>query len=234
MLIKEIQKILKDYRKTGWVFEPDAKRILGMADLEIPRFAWARRPEEALTFARSAGYPVVAKVISTEALHKSDVGGVIVGIKNEQELEGAFERLQKIKGCEGILVEETLAGVELIVGSKIDEQFGPVILLGVGGIAVEVYRDTVIRLAPLEERDVSSMIRGLTARRLLEGYRGTEPVNIELLTALLMKFSNLVRDLESHIESIDLNPVMCTSRRCVVADARIILKKHKKSVSASG
>jgi acyl-CoA synthetase (NDP forming) len=124
-----------------------------------------------------------------------------------------------------MLVEEMLTGIEVIVGAKVDHQFGPVILFGMGGTAVEIYRDVSLRMAPLGQKDAESMIRCLKARPLLEGYRGREPVNLDELTRLLKTFSDVVMDLETEIESVDLNPVICSSKRCVVADARIILKQ---------
>jgi hypothetical protein len=126
-----------------------------------------------------------------------------------------------------MLVEEMVLGVELIVGAKLDVQFGPVILLGIGGTGVEIYRDVVLRMAPLEGSDVGPMIRGLRGHALLEGYRGSEPVHLGELERLLVNFSALVMDLQNVMESIDLNPVMCSSVGCFVADARIILKSHE-------
>ena len=169
------------------------------------------------------GFPVVAKVVSPEILHKSDVGGVEIGIQDAGGLRESMDRLSGLQGCEGVLVEETVQGVELIAGAKIDFQFGPVILLGIGGTAVEIYQDTEIRMAPLSERDVASMVNGLRARPLLEGYRGAEPVDMEFLTRTLIAFSGLVMDLADRIESIDLNPLMGSARGCRVADARIML-----------
>jgi acyl-CoA synthetase (NDP forming) len=121
-------------------------------------------------------------------------------------------------------VEELLSGVELILGAKRDYQFGPVMLLGIGGTGVEIYKDVTLRMVPLEERDVESMVRSLQGHALIEGYRGFAPVNIEKLNHLLLTFSELIMDLEETIESIDLNPVMCTPNKCIVADARIMLK----------
>jgi hypothetical protein len=123
-----------------------------------------------------------------------------------------------------MLVEEMVSGLELIVGAKNDYQFGPVILFGMGGVLVEIYRDIVLRMAPLSQGDIDSMMRCLKARRLLEGYRGSNPINFKELKELLVNFSNLVMDLENFFESIDLNPVICSIDRCVVADARILLK----------
>lgn len=224
MLTPEMVDIISGSRSYGWILEPDAKRLFSMAGLVVPRFITAGKTEEGIQFANKIGYPVVAKVVSPKVIHKSDKNGVAVGLKNDQELTAVFNRFSQIDGFTGVLVEEMLSGLELIVGAKIDSQFGPVVLLGIGGTGVEIYRDVSLRMAPLSQRDAESMIRCLKAHRLLEGYRGAEPVNLKELTRLLKTFSDLVMDLEKEIQSIDLNPVMCSSTRCVVADARIMLK----------
>jgi hypothetical protein len=227
MLTTEIRDIMSASRELGWVLEPEAKRLSSLAGLDIPQFIWATGLEEAVRFAREIGYPVVAKIVSPHVLHKSDVGGVAVGIDSEVKLGETFHRFSQLNGFAGMLVEEMLSGVELIVGAKVDYQFGPVILLGIGGTGVEIYRDTSLRMAPLTQVDVESMVKALKAHQLLEGYRGSEPVNLTELTRMLMAFSDLVMGIEGLIESIDLNPVMCSSRRCVIADARIMLKVEK-------
>jgi len=224
MLKKGIKEILSASRDTGWVLEPDAKRLFSIAGLEIPRFTLAATGEEAIGFAKEIGYPVVGKVVSPEVMHKSERNGVAVGIDSDGKLIETFNRFSRIEGFTGMLVEEILSGVELIVGAKVDYQFGPVVLLGVGGTGVEIYRDIALRMAPLAEKDVESMIKGLKAHQILEGYRGSEPINLRELTRLLVSFSGLVMNLQEIIESIDLNPVICSSARCIVADARIILK----------
>jgi succinyl-CoA synthetase beta subunit len=227
MLNEEIRDILSVSQELGWVLEPEAKRLFSLAGLDVPRFILAREPGEAVRFAREIGYPVVAKVVSPGVVHKSDVGGVVVAIDSDAKLTETFRRLSRIEGFAGVLVEEMLSGVELIVGAKVDYQFGPVILLGMGGIGVEIYRDTTLRMAPLKEKDVDSMLKNLKAHQLLEGYRGSEPVNLTELKGMVAAFSDLVMELEGYIESIDLNPVLCSSRRCVVADARIMLEATK-------
>ncbi len=224
MLGPEQKAILESSRGAGWVLEPEAKRLLALAGLQVPRFRWVRTLEEARRSAAEIGYPVVAKVVSPEIVHKSDSGGVVAGIPGEAALTRSFERLSGLKGFDGLLVEEMLSGLELIVGAKIDYQFGPVVLLGMGGTAVEIYRDTALRMAPLGRRDAESMMKALKARSLLDGYRGSEPVDPQALTRLLTRFSELVMELAEEIDSMDLNPVICSGERCVVADARIMLK----------
>ena len=223
MLKKKIQDILSAAKSQGWVLEPDAKRLLASAGLPIPKFQWAKRAADALKAAEAIGYPVVCKVVSPKILHKSDAGGIVVGIDDAVKLKQVFDRFREMEGFAGVMIEEMLAGIELIVGAKADYQFGPIILLGIGGTGVEIYHDTSIRMAPITQRHVDSMVKNLRARQLIEGYRGSEPVNLEELSRLLVTFSDLVMDLDGRFESIDLNPVMCSQNHCVIADARIML-----------
>jgi succinyl-CoA synthetase beta subunit len=225
MLTREMEEILSASKRAGWVLEPHAKDLFSLVGIDVPRYRWARGIEDALPFAEEIGYPVVAKIVSPEVVHKSEHHGVAVGIKDGRELREIFARFSRLAGFDGVLVEEMLSGTELIIGAKVDLQFGPVILFGIGGIWVEIYRDVVLRMAPLREKDVDSMFKCLKGRRILEGYRGAAPVNLKELKRLLVTFSNLVMDLEKTMESIDLNPVICSSTRCVVADARIMLRR---------
>jgi len=227
MLTTEVRDIISASKERGWVLEPEAKRLCSLTGLTVPRFTWATGVDEAVQFAGKIGYPVVAKVISPQVLHKSDVGGVVVDIDSDEKLREAFHRFSHITGFAGMLVEEMVSGIELIAGAKIDYQFGPVILLGVGGTGVEIYRDVTMRMAPLKPEDATSMVRALKAHQLLEGYRGSEPISMSELTRTMVAFSDLVMDLEELIESIDLNPIMCSSNKCVVADARIMLATEK-------
>jgi hypothetical protein len=223
MLNPEIAAILEAARPNGWVLEPEALRLLGLAGVGVPRFAWARSRAEALQAAAAIGYPVVAKVVSAQIMHKSDVHGVAAGITGPEGLAEAFERFSRLPGFDGAVVAEMLSGHEIIVGAKDDFQFGPVILLGIGGTAVEIYQDTVIRTAPLSERDVPSMLACLRGGRLLAGFRGRPGIDVPRLAQSLLRFSELVVAIAEWIDSIDLNPVFCSEARCVVADARIVL-----------
>jgi hypothetical protein len=223
MLIPEAEKILAEARPRGWVMEPEALRLLELAEVPVPRFTWACSRAEALEAAACIGYPVVAKVVSPQVLHKSDVEGVRPGIADGQALTATFERFSRLPGFEGVVVAEMLSGRELIVGAKHDFQFGPVILMGIGGTAVEIYQDTATRMAPLKPSDIQSMLGCLRGRRLLTGHRGFAAVNLSKLTEMALRFSELVMALGDRFDSIDLNPVFCSPERCVVADARIIL-----------
>lgn len=225
MLTKEVRDIVSSSKAIGWVLEPEAKRLFSSLGLDVPRFVWAKRFEEAIRFAEEMGYPVVGKVVSPKLVHKSDQNGVEIGIDNGGRLKETFLRFSQMDGFAGMLVEEMVSGIELIVGAKVDDQFGPIVLLGIGGTGVEIYEDVALRMAPLVPRDVASMIRCLKGHQLLEGYRGSKPIHVGELNRLLLTFSGLVMDLESLIDSIDLNPVICSPSRCAVADARIMLRR---------
>jgi hypothetical protein len=169
------------------------------------------------------GPPVVAKVVSPAVVHKSDAGGVTVGIRDGDEMAEVYRRYESMQRFEGVLVEETVSGIELILGAKNDLQFGPVVLFGIGGTGVEIYHDTTLRMAPITKLDATSMIERLKGNQLLKGYRGARPVDTEVLTDMMVRFSELVVALETLFESVDLNPVKCNGDRCLIADARIML-----------
>jgi len=225
MLTGEMKSILAAARHVGWVIEPDAKQIFSLAGLDVPRFRWVKDEKEVAQLGEEVGYPLVAKIVSPKVVHKSDVKGVVVGIKAQPELMEIYQRFSQVEAFDGMLIEEMVSGIEVIVGAKMDVQFGPIILFGMGGTSAEIYRDVSLRMAPLNSIDVASMVKCLKAHELLEGYRGSEAIHLGQLVKTMQIFSALVMDLQDDIESIDLNPVMCSSTRCVVADARIMLKK---------
>ena len=223
MQIKNIEKILQESAQWGWVLEPDAKKILSLAGIKVPKSVVMKVPADISIVERELHYPLVAKIVSPQVIHKSDVKGVAVGITSPEELKTVLQRFKKIKGFVGVIVEEMVEGIELIIGAKNDYQFGPMILLGMGGTGVEIYRDSSLKMAPIGEADIDSMIENLKARKLLQGYRGAEAINLAALKKLLISFSRMTMKIEQYIESIDLNPVICNSHDCVVADARIML-----------
>jgi acyl-CoA synthetase (NDP forming) len=223
-LKKKIQDILNRSKPQGWVLEPDAKEILSLSEIAVPDFRWARDFDQAVQYARVIGYPLVAKIVSPAVLHKSDIGGVAVGIGSDAELRTVWRRFARREAFSGVLLEKMVKGLELIVGGKIDVQFGPVVLLGIGGKGVEIYKDRTLRMAPIQDRDVLSMVRSLTAGRLLSGFRGESPIDMQALIGLMTAFSKILLKMADQITSVDLNPVICSAQGCVAADARIILK----------
>jgi acyl-CoA synthetase (NDP forming) len=225
MLNQDMQDIIRRARKDGWVLEPEAKRMLSLAGIPVPDFRWAATLPEALAAAEDIGYPVVAKIVSPAIVHKSEVNGVEVGLEDADALTDVFRDFSKLEGFAGVLVEPLVSGIELIIGAKIDYQFGPIILLGIGGTGVEIYQDIALKMAPLSDSDISSMVESLKGAKLLRGYRGAEPIDMPALIRLVHHFSVLVMDLADNIDTIDLNPVKCTGATCVVVDARIMLAK---------
>jgi succinyl-CoA synthetase beta subunit len=223
VLKKEIRSIIERSAPNGWVLEPDAKRILRLSGIVVPRFQLAKTGERAVQAARSIGYPVAVKLVSPAAVHKSEVDGVAVGIQSDEAILSLFHRFSTHEGFVGMLVEEMAAGLELIVGGTIDAQFGPVVMLGLGGTGVEIYKDIALRMAPIKPEEVPCMVDRLKAGKLLQGYRGAPPIDMEALIALMTAFSGLLMKLADQVTSIDLNPVFCSAAGCVVADARIML-----------
>jgi len=223
MLNKDSRKILDNSRALGWVLEPDAKAFMKHQGLDIPDFILTNSFEAADQFLKTCDGPVVAKAVSPKILHKTEYHAVVTGISSSDQLKKEMARLQKLDGCENILVEQMVQGLEIIVGAKNDFQFGPVIVFGIGGTSVEIYNDTAIRMAPIASSDVFSMVHSLKAKDMIKGYRGSTGANMSVLKTLMVNFSNLIMAFEDQIESVDLNPVICTKDRCVVADARIIL-----------
>ncbi|HSH68973.1 MAG TPA: acetate--CoA ligase family protein [Deferrisomatales bacterium] len=219
----EVAAILASARPAGWVVEPLARQILAAYDLPVTRSAWARSADQALAEAVRIGYPLVVKVVSPAVVHKSDAGGVVVGIKDPTGLEAAFGRMAALPAFDGVLLDEMARGVELIVGAKQDPQFGAVVLVGIGGTGVEIYQDVAIRMAPLSRSQADAALASLKARALLEGHRGAPPVHREGLIDLLVGFSEMAHDLGTRVESIDCNPVFCSPERIAIADARIML-----------
>ncbi len=229
MLTDAMQAIIESSRDIGWIMEPEAKRLMSLYGIEIPPYAWVRSHAEVKAAAEQLGFPLAAKVVSPKVVHKSDVGGVAVGIDTLEVLMEVFERFSKIDGFLGMHVEPMARGVELIIGCVVDRQFGPVVLLGIGGTSVEIYKDTAVRMAPITERDVANMVDSLKGRALIQGYRGGTVVSMDHLSHLLVNFSHMVMDLEGQIASIDLNPVIASENACVIADARIMLAGDGKA-----
>jgi len=172
-------------------------------------------------------FPLALKIQSPDIIHKTDVNGVVLGIKNEGEALKAFkELLRTVKKkasrarIQGVLVQEMKQGTEVIIGGKLDETFGPIVLFGLGGILVELLKDTSIRVCPINKTDAVEMIRELKGYPLLKGFRGMKAVNFKALTDLLLKTSNLM--MHEEIKELDLNPVMADEKNAWVVDARII------------
>jgi acyl-CoA synthetase (NDP forming) len=172
-------------------------------------------------------YPVVLKTAAPEVVHKSDIGGVIAGIRNHDELMHAAKTIQgriraKHPAAQDIfLVQEQITGSELIIGMKRDGQFGPVIMFGLGGIFVEIFKDVSFRIAPLSQKDAFEMINEIKGSRILAGARGAKAADLPAIADIIVKISRLSMD-HPEIAEIDLNPVIVNEAKALVADARIM------------
>ncbi|RSN77791.1 MAG: acetyl-CoA synthetase [Thermoproteota archaeon] len=226
---EEIGIALKEGRKL--LLEHEAKNLVSRYGIPVTKIRVAKNEEEAVRIAEEIGFPVVLKIVSQDIVHKSDVGGVLVGIKNEDEVRAGFrkimENVRKNKPnarIEGIAVQEYAPkGVEVIIGLIRDPQFGPAVMFGLGGIFVEIFKDVSFRIAPLTERDADEMIREIKGYPLLSGYRGSEPVDINSLKKALIAVGKMGLEIEE-IAEMDLNPVMAYPNGIKVVDARILLR----------
>ena len=182
----------------------------------------ARSEAEASDAARRIGYPVAMKIVSPDIQHKTDLGGVKVNLKSEEALRLAYkEILQSASGkrVDGVLVQKMARkGVELIIGGKKDPQFGHMIVLGLGGIYVEIFRDISARICPLVGQDVEEMVAELKVHPLLEGARGKKPINKKSLQELVIRSCRFMQS--EDIKEMDLNPVVFDEDGCDIVDAR--------------
>lgn len=228
-----VAQIINNAKKEGrkYLTEPEAKTICAQYGINVTKFKVAENIDQALKFSEEIGYPVVFKIVSPDIIHKSDVGGVILNIKNEKEAEEAYKRIMenvkkhnpnaKIKG---ILVQEMAPpGLEVIIGGIKDPQFGHAIMFGLGGVFVEILKDVTFRIVPITIEDAKEMIKEIKGYPLLKGYRGQPPVDEDAIVETLIKTSKLLMDFPE-IEQLDLNPIFAYEKGVKVVDARIILE----------
>lgn len=199
--------------------EYEAKELLKNYGIKVPENFVMKREEDSGRI--NLKYPLVAKVLSEKIMHKTDVGGVILNIKNEEDLKRAFRELNS-KFKEPVLVEEMVSGgIEIIVGVINDKTFGHSIMFGLGGIFTEILKDVTFRVIPISRTDAEEMLNEIKGRKILEGYRGTN-VNKERIVELLLNVSRMVDNMKDDIEGLDLNPVLAREDDCIVLDAKIV------------
>lgn len=182
----------------------------------------AKTEDDAVKAAKKIGYPVAMKVVSREIEHKTDIGGVKIDVRNEEVLRHHFREIMHSatgRKVDGILVQKMARkGVELIIGGIKDPQFGHMIILGLGGIYVEIFKDISARICPLVGSDVDEMIAELKAHPLLEGARGRRPINKKAVERLVLRVCRFMK--EEDIKEMDLNPVVCDEKGCDIVDVR--------------
>ncbi len=210
--------------------EIESKQVLAAAGIPVAEATLATSADNAANAAAKAGFPVVLKIVSPDVTHKSDVGGVKIGLEDEAAVRAAYddiiaavkERQPKAR-IEGVAVQAMARpGTEVIVGMSKDPQFGPVLMFGLGGIFVEVLKDVAFRIVPLEERDAREMIDEIKGRSVLDGVRGGEPADIGALASLLLQLSAFA-EANPQVEELDLNPVFAYKDGCLAVDARIVV-----------
>jgi acyl-CoA synthetase (NDP forming) len=225
--------IIESARKDGRTIlsEIEAKQLLESAGVPVSPARLARTKGEAAKMAAELGFPAVLKIVSPQITHKSDVGGVALGLTSADEVSAAFERVVASAKkaapdatIEGVAVQRMeRQGTEVIIGMTTDPQFGPVMMFGLGGVMVEILKDVAFRVVPINERDARQMIHEIKGYPVLEGFRGSEPADVGKLQELLLKVSSFI---EAHPEvaELDLNPVFAYKDGAIAVDARVVLK----------
>lgn len=209
--------------------EPEAYELLKVSGISVMPYAFATNVEEAMKKAEEIGYPVVMKIVSPDIVHKSDAGGVMVGLQDDEQIKTAYQRIMEnaeraVPGGkhQGVLITPMVkGGVETIIGLGTDPEFGKFIMFGLGGIFVELYKDVSFRMIPITPNDARDLIDEVSGSALFKGYRGDKSRNISPLVDLIVSCSRL---LESHneIEEMDLNPVIIREDGALILDARIL------------
>jgi acetyltransferase len=235
-----LEKALKN-AKGAALDEVASKNLLKAYGIPISKEAIAQSATEAVKIAKTIGFPVVAKVVSADILHKSDIGGVVLNLNNPAEVKKAFNditaRVKKLKGkpkLEGILIaQQVKADLELVVGASLDAEMGPVVLFGTGGVDIELMKDVALAGAPIDEAEARALIGRTKAGVKIKGYRGKPALHEAAAVKALVGLSNLIADAGNRIASIDINPFLINPKTGVAVDALIVLNNEAASKAAS-
>jgi acyl-CoA synthetase (NDP forming) len=228
--VKAIFKQAKDENRSN-LLETESRDLLKSYGIPLPEAELVRDFKTATEAADKINYPLAMKVVCPDIIHKSDAGGIKLNLKNEMDVEKAFEEIVE-NACKlttkerviGTLISPMVAkGQECIIGMIRDPQFGPVIMFGLGGIFVEVLKDVSFRVAPLAEEDIDQMITDIKGYKVLTGIRGEAPKDIEAIKEILSKISEIAVD-NPEINEIDLNPVIVHEKGVSIVDSRVILR----------
>ena len=205
--------MILDYKKR--------EELLDKYNLKRPKTFLVTSKKEAFKKADEIGFPLVVKISSDKHLHRTELGGVFVDIKNKEKLADVFEELSEIEDIEGIIIQKQIEGVEFIVGAKNDNVFGPTIMFGTGGTMVEIFKDTSFRIAPIKKEDAVEMMNEIKGKKLLDEFRGGPKISKNELADLLVKTSNLA--FEQDVEELDFNPVIGNANGLYICDVKIVL-----------
>src|SRR5690242_4701256 len=227
-----VRKVLDKAKADGRsaLTAPEGKALCDAYGIAVPKEGVAGSVQEAAKLAERMGFPVVMKIVSPDILHKTEAGGVLVGVKSAEEVEKGYDTIvanakkyDAKANIQGVQVQQMLAGgQEVIVGAVTDPSFGKLVAFGLGGILVEVLKDITFRLAPASKDDALSMLDGIAAAEILKGVRGADPVNRDALAALIQNVSQLIADFPE-IAEMDLNPVFASKSGAIAADVRIVV-----------
>ena len=216
---ENIKKIL---RRKGSLAENEVKDLLSAYNIPTTKYKIINKEGDLDKI--DLKFPVALKVCSSKILHKTDVGGVKLNIKDKKELKKIFKEFRKKFPKENLLVDQMEEkGVEIIIGLVQDPTFGLSIMCGIGGIYTELYQDVTFRVVPIDRYDAEQMVEEIKGKKLLEGFRNI-PANKQLVIDLLMKVSKIGEELDEHIDQMDLNPVFVYEKSLCVVDAKLILK----------
>jgi acyl-CoA synthetase (NDP forming) len=227
--VRKVLDTVKADKRTS-LTAPEGKLVCDAYAIPVPKEGVAKSAAEAAKIASAMGFPVVMKIVSPDILHKTEAGGVVVGVKSASDVEKNYDTIlanaKKYKAdakIEGIQIQQMLAGgTEVIVGSITDASFGKLVAFGLGGVLVEILKDITFRLAPASKEDALSMLDGIQAHDMLKGVRGGDPVSRDALADVIVKVSRLVSDFPEIVE-LDLNPVFATRKDAIAADVRIVV-----------
>lgn len=229
--IDQIRSYLENIKKTGryLLTEVEAKELLHLAKIPATRMLFAKTEQEAIKASLEIGFPIVLKLHSHTITHKSDVGGVKLNLKNQDDIKRAFHEIKNAvseKDFDGVSVQPmvTNKGYELILGSSTDPQFGPVMLAGLGGELVEVFKDTVLALPPISIDQAEHLMKKTKIYKALCGYRGKPPVDFHRLYEAMARFGELISKIPE-IEESDINPLCVSDKQIIALDARFVIKK---------
>ena len=218
--------------------EATGKKLLHYFGISVPKSIVTKNSNTVANDIMDLNFPVAVKVISQDILHKSDSGGVKVGLGNINDVKDAIIKMStssKIQAAnvEGYIVEEMAPkGQEIVIGGIKDPQFGPLIMVGLGGIFVEILKDVSFRICPIEEVDAFEMLAELKGSAILEGTRGQNPVSKNAIVDVLMKVggaNGLLLQLEEEVQEADINPLIVSEKKAIAVDARLILTKKEKN-----
>jgi len=228
--VDAIGRILKD-AQNGYQPPEIIHRLFDAAGIPRVEEIVAKNEKEAVLAAMKIGFPVVMKVVGP--VHKTDVGGVVLNVRNAEEVRKEFHHLNEIEGVEGVLIAQMASGTELFLGATYEENFGHIVLCGLGGIYVEVLKDVASGLAPLSHEEAMSMLRQLKSYKLMQGYRKQEGINIPQFADIIVRLSSLLR-FATEIKELDINPLLGNEKEILTVDARIRVEKPPSQPSPKG